>query len=321
MNGKTKEEIKMKKTTMLLCIAAGVLLAGSCAKTIEAPQPEKMNITLTASIGAPGTKTTYTEKDGGGLTVTWDDEEWISVIRVNEDGTYAGHDDISGTKIDDKNYAFKGAVTTKTDAQSYLCVYPSIGMSPHMFQNNLEPDKTEVLEYNGTESIAQKESGSTAHLKEADLMTGVPEFDEEGNATVSLERQIGILKLDISFPNTEEFVGKTIGLIAFMPAAGGLVPTPNLTITLKDGSAAPAESPFFLVSYMGPIPFGGRLIAYAPFGPCTMSAGSYDIYIHTGEEDYKIATIEGSSDVVIERGCMSTLTIDKSDPDAWSVSH
>lgn len=310
----------MKKSMMLLCMAAGVLLAGSCTKTMENRQPQKMNITLTASIGNPGTKTSYSEKDEGGLTVKWDDEEWITVILVNADGTYAGYDNISGTKIDDKNYAFKGTVTAKTEGQNYLCVYPSFGMSQYTYPNSgtLEKDVTEVLEYNGTDAVAQDASGSTTHLKKTDLMTGVPVMDDEGNAEVTLERQIGILKLEIAFPNTENFVGKTIGLIAFMPVDEAVTMTPNLNIALKDGSVTPVGSDFLLVSYFGSIPFGGKLVAYAPLGPCTMPAGTYKIVIQTGEEDFMSTIITGSSDVVVEKGRMSTLKIDKSSEADWS---
>ena len=116
----------MKKYGMILALAAGVLLAASCEKVNNDLPSGKVNMTLTASIANPETKTSYNDADGK-ISVTWSGEEKISVLIVNDDGTIAENCVLTYSgPSDQKEITFTGSVSTKLSEQKYVCVYPAL---------------------------------------------------------------------------------------------------------------------------------------------------------------------------------------------------
>lgn len=301
----------MKMRVMMLALAAGVLLVASCGKNIDNPQPNTLDITLKARVAnsAPATKTTYTDPGDGSLSVQWEASEYLSVLTIDSDGVIVRNETIeySGPAGDDA--LFKGTVTALGEGQSYLCVYPKI--NSYVILGGGAGDSW--FDFDGTDSVVQTANKDASHLAKADLMTGVPTFTGD-EADVTLTRQIGVLKLVMQFPS--DLIASQLGLIAFMPKEGQKL-YPNLHVSQLANpeptvKAIAKDAGFLLVSFGGIVPADGKVVAYAPIAPGTILTGKYEIVIQTGETDFKNIVMTCPEEVVIEKGKMTTLSIDAS---------
>ena len=319
MNGKTKEEIKMKKTTMLLCIAAGVLLAGSCAKTIEAPHPEKMNITLTASIANPGTKTEYAEKAGGGLSVTWSAGDQMSLLVIGSDGTVVSNTVLENQSGAAKDAEFTGTIPTLAEGQRYLCVYPALSgeltdlkSSAGWVKYDAEGKKLVYDPYPEDQQFYVNSTLGTWQnaFKEADLMVGVPDISGTA-ANVVLERQIGVLKLIIKITDDLKAVPFTLCGLVNAAHAKSFVTSMESELSAGTTAFAGTAKPMAAAAFNTPLDTSaGELAVYLPFGPGSIPAGAYQVAIADMENDvYRVGVISATAAVPIVAGQMTTLTI------------
>lgn len=303
----------MKKYRMFLALAAGVLLAASCEKANTDLPSEKVNMTLTASIANPETKTLYNDAGDGKLSVTWSDEETISVLIVNADGTIAKNCLLTYSGASgEKEITFTGSVDTKSSEQKYVCVYPALQENGTDYKS-----KTGALRYHdgilnyetvGTEDLVQGDF-TPASLKDADFLTGTPE-EVTGGYNVVLTRHIGILKLILKVPT--EFSGKVL-------AGAGIITTgkkfaTNLDMNLYTQTCAlrTDENAVIMLNYLN-IPDSGQLVIYMPMGPCVLPEGTYTFGV-LGQITKISDGIDttGKGTVEIKAGYMTTLTVDAS---------
>lgn len=318
-NGKTKEESKMKKTMLMLCAAAGMLLAGSCTKTMENPQPQKMNITLTASIANPGTKTEYAEKAEGGLSVTWSTDDKMSLLVIGSDGSVVSNTVLVNESGAVKNAEFTGTIPTLAEGQKYLCVYPALSGELNDLKSNAGWVKYDVegkkLIYNPYPEDQQFYVNETLGtwqnaFREADLMVGVPEISGSA-AHVVLERQIGVLKLIIKITDDLKTTAFTMcGLINALHV-NSFVTSMESDLSAGTTTFTGTAMPMAAAAFRAPLDASaGELAVYLPFGPGSIPKGTYQVAIADMENEvYRVSIVSPTEDVQIVAGQMTTLTI------------
>lgn len=305
----------MKNYGMMLALAAGVLLAASCEKANNDLPSGKVNMTLTASIANPETKTLYNDAGDGKLSVTWGGEETISVLIVNDDETIAKNCPLtySGTS-GLKEITFTGTVDALSSGQKYVCVYPALEKNGTDYKSSKGALRYHegVLNYEttGTEDYVQGDF-TPDNLKDADFLTGTPEA-VSGGYNVVLTRHIGILKLVVTVPG--EFKGKVLqgaGIITTgseKPFATNL----NMNLFTQTYSLKKDENAFIMLNLLN-IPDSGQLILYIPMGPCVLPEYTYSIGV-MGQINKMSAGIDttGKGTVEIKAGYMTTITVDAS---------
>ena len=313
----------MKKTSILF--AALLLAAVSCTKEGNDSGPKKMDITLTASIADLQTKTVYTDPADGTLKMDWEATgETISVVTYDATNGIIRNEVLTGTKSG-TDCLFSGTVTELESGQKYLCIYPALSGPTTIGGKTCYTSEKGALQYVVEDKkftfthdkVKQEKNGSTDHLKYADLLTGEPTFSG-GNAVVSLEHQIGVLKVVLSL--TPEYMGRYLNGFkitdSYTPSF-----TPDLKVTdFSSFAFIPGESLFSLTEVLDGENFivGLDLMAtfYIPMAPCTIPADGY----------YRITVTEGITDksinknppvaVNIEKGKMTTLKI-SGGSDVW----
>ena len=310
----------MKKTMLMLCAAAGMLLAGSCTKTMENPQPQKVNITLTASIANPGTKTEYAEKAEGGLSVTWSDGDKMSLLVIGSDGSVVSNTVLENQSGAVKDAEFTGTIPTLGEGQKYLCVYPALSgeltdlkSSAGWVKYDAEGKKLIYNPYPEDQQFyVNKALGTWQNaFKEADLMVGVPEVSGPA-ANVVLERQIGVLKLIIKIPDELKAVPFT--LCGLVNAAYAKCFVTSMESDLSAGTTSFTGTGVSMAAAAFNTPLdtsAGELAVYLPFGPGSIPKGTYQVAIADMENDvYRIGVVPTTESAVpIVAGQMTTLTI------------
>ena len=211
-------------------ILAGLALVASvsCNKQLTpAENPETKSgrpVTLTASIGDPGTKLSYeTNEDGTVLKGSWDAEEAVSVVLEKSAHsfevytfTYSGSagqrtvtfscEDFPELEEGDKLYivypAFEGSSTGSTGKVYY--------------SKSFCPDGTPLLQmsaFSGTLQVAldgcvtQSANGDVSHLANATILyDSNASVDEDGNLSANLTPITSLFKVEMTFP--KEIVGE-----------------------------------------------------------------------------------------------------------------
>lgn len=319
-NGKNKEESKMKKTLMTLCAAVVVLLPSSCSKTIETPQPKKIDITLMASIGNSGTKTEYTDPADGSLSVTWSAEDEMSLLVINGDGEIVSNTVLVNQSGAVKNADFTGTIPLLAAGQKYLCVYPALKGELTDLESDegwlkYDATKTKLVynPYNEDYQFYVRERHGTWQkaFKGADLMIGVPEIIDASTADVVLERQIGVLKLVVTVPALfTEVAPDLLGLQKmtkkdFTISLNADLSTDAVSFVAGDtfqGISAAFDSAQDVSS--------GKMVVYLPLPPCTLTKGTVYLSMASFEHDlFRVAEINSTVDVEIQAGKMTSLTV------------
>ena len=320
----------MKKIVMILALAAGVLLAASCGKTIEVPQ--QTGFTLTASIAnpAPSTKTTYNDSGEGTLSVGWAAEEKLSlVIWDPSEGIIKNYILTSSGTDGNKNRDFSTDETVDplASGQKYFCIYPAMTTSTDGYYK-YETAYSEPLVYDKsnkkltyTATAVQTGTSSPAHLKDIDLLMG--EATVSGNsASVVLQRQVGVLKLVIKVPSEWRTAEKTFqgfSLLSMTPFFYGEMEADFSTGKFNNLTE---KVPFILVQFSSPVPSpsSDQFIIYVACGANTLEK-DYSFFptfmIEEGHGFRHKSGIKASVDIPIEVGKMTTLTIDASGSDEW----
>lgn len=206
---------------------AGIALASalSCNKT-EAPAPQGRPLTVTATIGSPDSKTTYTP-DGNLMKVEWEASESISVISVDASGNVKTIDTFTYSGAPGKSATFTGTLSAgATDRLKVL--YPAlecyngtdygtplpVGMSSYYMRviSDVAVGFPEC-KFDAFNRFTQASSGSTAHLAGAMVLEGTGTVT--GNELdVAMSHLGSVLRLDMSFASWD--VGKEIDQIVLL---------------------------------------------------------------------------------------------------------
>lgn len=312
----------MKKNGMMLALAAGVLLAASCGKTIDNPQPRKMDITLTASISNPETKTEYTDPGDGSLSVTWSDGDKMSLLVIKGDGEIVSNTVLENQSGAVKNAVFTGLIPELEAGQRYLCVYPALEGELTDLKSNegwLSYDASEKkLVYNPYNSdfhffVRDRHGSWQKAFKEADLMIGVPEIDG-GTANVVLERQMGVLKLVVTVPAVFSGVAPDFCGLQKLSASDFVIEmSADLSadvisfVNVYEGVSKAVSGGFESAQDVS----SGKMVVYLPLAPCTLTKGTVYVSLASFAQDiFRVAEIDNTTvDVEILAGKMTTLTI------------
>lgn len=320
----------MKKYRLFLALAAGVLLAASCGKTIEVPQ--QTGFTLTASIAnpAPSTKTTYNDPADGTLSVGWAEEEKLSlVIWDPSEGIIKNYILTSSGAAGDKDRDFSTTETVQelASGQKYFCIYPAMTTENDAYIKYVT-EKTEPLVYDKsnkkltyTATAVQTGTSSPAHLKDIDLLMG--EATVSGtSASVVLQRQVGVLKLVVKVPSDWKATEKTFQqflLISMVGFSNGVMEA-DFSTGIFNSLADKVQMFPVIFSDPVPVPDSNQFTLYAACGTNTIPKGTIvaGFMIKEGE-GYSHEGFMNPSDIPIEVGKMTTLTIDAIDPSVWNL--
>ena len=309
----------MKKYGMMLVLAAGVLLAASCEKVNNDLPSGKVNMTLTASIANPETKTLYNDAGDGKLSVTWSGEETISVVIVNADGTIDKNCPLtySGTS-DLKEITFTGTVDALSSGQKYVCVYPALEADGSDYKSSTRTltyhDGILKYEVLGTAEHMEQKGFTPENLKDGDFMTGTPE-EVSGGYNVVLTRHIGILKLVMKVPSA--FIGESVMMAGILsmgsPSLKPFPTTMKMNLSSQTGEWVYDENAIIPLKMLPKIPDSGELVLYLPMGPCSLPEYGYSMgVVGTIEKMSDIIDTTGKDVVEIKAGYMTTLTVDAS---------
>lgn len=310
----------MKNYGMMLALAAGVLLAASCGKTIEVPQQTGFTLTATIANPASETKTTYTDPNDGTLSVGWAASEKMSLLICDPaSGIVKEYDLTSSGSAGDKNRDFStsGTIDALTGSQYYLCVYPALSSSSILKYDNT--NKILVYKPYGSDGYLPVSDGGAINLNKTDLMIGKPVITGT-TASVQLERQIGVLKVILKVPTEMKGIQLQLaGLLA--PSTSGFVSKMEYDLTTAPASFVSSDlSDSIRAQYSGPltIPESCEITIYFPLPASSLPAGkTYSILL--GKNLANAATYDlTSKEVVIETGKMATLSIDCSNKAGWS---
>ena len=319
----------MKKRVMMLALAAGVLLAAACEKVSNEPQT---GFTLSATIANPttGTKTTYTDPGDGSLKVGWEDNEKLSLLIWDPTDGVIKNYVLTGTKIDDKNCDFSTTETIDalTGSQKYFCIYPALTEgdldTDSEIKNSGEnliykkADKKMVIQ---TEAM-QGANASPAHLKNMDLLLGEPTISG-GDASVVLQRQIGVFKLVINVPEQWRTDEETFQAIMLMnPSVEFFISEMEAdfsTGSFMNISESATQGPVMYFKIAKPVPETNQFVLYFAVGACSIPMGTYyPMFMCEEGIGYRHTTgLALSTDILLPVGKMTTLTIDASDSDKW----
>ena len=313
----------MKKYGMMLALAAGVLLAASCGKTIDDPQ--QTGFTLTATIANPAleTKTTYTDPNDGTLSVGWAASETMSLLICDPvSGIVKEYNLTSSGSAGDKNRDFStsGTIDALTGSQYYLCVYPALSSSSILKYVNT--DKKLVYKPYDSDGYLPVSDGGAINLNETDLMIGKPVITGT-TASVQLERQIGVLKVILKVPT--EMKGIQLQLACLLaPSTSGFVSKMEYDLTTAPASFASSDDlgASIRAQYIGPltIPESCKITIYFPLPASSLPAGkTYSILLGKSISDGATYDLTSKA-VVIETGKMATLSIDCSSKGGWSFT-
>ncbi len=314
----------MKKIVMILALAAGVLLAASCGKTIEVPQ--QTGFTLTASIAnpAPSTKTTYNDSGEGTLSVGWAAEEKLSlVIWDPSEGIIKNYIlTSSGTDGDkDRDFSTDETVDPLASGQKYFCFYPAMTKEDEeyiMYEADDLPRLFYTKEHKTLSYLVQSGASSPAHLKDIDLLMGEPTVSGT-SASVDLERQVGVLKLVINVPSEWRIQEKVLFQGFLMDSPLSAFFCDRLEADFRAGtfinSAEKVDHFKVLFSDPVPVPESDQFVFYVTCGANTLFEKGKQFMLAFKTEDglFMHPGIQASSDVPIEVGKMTTLTLNVTD--------
>ena len=245
----------MKRLNYIIAAGLSLVAAAACNKQVSpaAEQPEVKagrTMTLTASIGDPGTKLSLTEnEDGTVLKSTWDAEEELSLVvtkRIDNDApvqvtgvyTFSYSGEAGKRSVD-----FVCTEAPELDGtENLMVIYPAVKYDEEQdkYVSDFKyPDDLELVSVYSSKNSAGKKlwywaknvivRGTTyqyadndyEHIAQTTVLASVdPELDAAGNLSVKLLPQSSVLKATLTFP--EEAAGtKIYGVLLHTDDAAG----------------------------------------------------------------------------------------------------
>ena len=180
----------MKKIIFVLCLA--LLAAAACRKETPAPEAkEGIPMTISAAIEAP-TRTNY-EEVGNNINVTWEMEEYITVVSLGDAGITAV-DEFTSSGEGGRDIANFTGTWNGNEGDKVICLYPAITTLPGLY-SGVEVGSSEI-QYNHYNDI-NLGNNDPSSLNYFDVMTGdVTIGTRSVTANVVFRRQIVVFKMN-----------------------------------------------------------------------------------------------------------------------------
>lgn len=191
----------MKRIINILTMAAfAVVFLNSCQDS-EIPEEKKGKpLTIHASIDTPQNTRTAYELTSTGMTVSWNEEEAITVISFDESGITAVDKFFSTGENGRKKADFSGT-WTGNEGDQIICLYPNIDSyaGTSLFEN-VNVGFPFIVLRELTTPLGPLEHEDPSTLKDADVMVG--EVTIHGDfASVNLKHQISIFEIEATCKN------------------------------------------------------------------------------------------------------------------------
>lgn len=191
----------MKRIINILTMAAfAVVFLNSCQDS-EIPEEKKGKpLTIHASIDTPQNTRTAYGLTPTGMTISWNEEEAITVISFDESGITAV-DKFFSTGEDGRKKADFSGTWTGNEGDQIICLYPDIDSyaGSSLFEN-VNVGFPYIVLRELTTPLGPLEHENPSTLKDADVMVG--EVTIHGDfASVNLKHQISIFEIEATCKN------------------------------------------------------------------------------------------------------------------------
>lgn len=197
----------------LIISAMAIVAISSCQKDIV---PENMGVELTISTSiatpAPETKTSYVYNAGtqaGTISTSWDATEKITVVSIGDDGITAVNEFTSTGTAGREKADFSGTWTGNA-GDKVICLYPAVSVASRY--SGVTVGSTSII-INFASPVPNINVGNA--IKDYDIMIGDVNISD-GNASVTLQRQISVLKLGVH----GDFYPHESGYLRYLTALG-----------------------------------------------------------------------------------------------------
>lgn len=191
----------MKRIINILTMAAfAVVFLNSCQDS-EIPEEKKGKpLTIHASIDTPQNTRTAYELTSTGMTVSWNEEEAITVISFDESGITAV-DKFFSTGEDGRKKADFSGTWTGNEGDQIICLYPNIdSYAGTSLFDDVNVGFPFIVLRELTTPLGPLEHEDPSTLKDADVMVG--EVTIHGDfASVNLKHQISIFEIEATCKN------------------------------------------------------------------------------------------------------------------------
>ncbi|SEF91917.1 hypothetical protein SAMN05216354_2111 [Xylanibacter ruminicola] len=191
----------MKRIINILTMAAfAVVFLNSCQDS-EIPEEKKGKpLTIHASIDTPQNTRTAYELTSTGMTVSWNEEEAITVISFDESGITAVDKFFSTGEKGRKKADFSGT-WTGNEGDQIICLYPDIdSYAGTSLFDDVKVGFPFIILRELTTPLGPLEHEDPSTLKDADVMVG--EVTIHGDfASVNLKHQISIFEIEATCKN------------------------------------------------------------------------------------------------------------------------
>ena len=213
------------KKILYFAVAAAMVVASCSNEEVVTPQNE--TFTITATIGNPESRTSYTDETAEankGLKVNWEANEKITVAKL-EGGTLKEVYQFTSTNAAGATATFIAPTGfVKDEKATYMAFYPPIeecttyshnhsgiyysslpnGSWKDYMNHGEEGFKMNVnstyLTLNLNNIMQQTSNNDMSHLKHYDLMTSDVDFNSN-NASINFKKQTAILKFNLTIPD------------------------------------------------------------------------------------------------------------------------
>ena len=267
----------MKGLNYLILAGLSLVAAISCNKQLApADEPEVKTgipMTLTATIGSPDTKLSFTE-NGNVLKGSWDAEESISIVSLDDEGRVLTIDKFTSSGAEGRKSAeFSGELSANA-GETLVAVYPALVDRVEVQGDWRTPESNlrgfkfgEYTMYFSTDGMRQTADADYSHLAEEPIMINACEISEEGQLVVNLTPYQSILKVDLTIGG--ELPEKVYGIKIESVSDSDVFASGYACIWPVDQLSAREDTELFLGEYGNGIevPESGKLTLYVPFVP------------------------------------------------------
>ena len=186
--------------TILTMTAFAVVFLNSCQDSQIPEEKKGTPLTIHASIDTPQNTRTAYDLTSTGMTISWNEEEAITVISFDENGITAVDKFFSTGEQGRKKADFSGT-WTGNEGDQIICLYPNIdsyaGIS--LF-DNVDVGSPFIILRQVSIPLGPLEHEDPSTLKDADVMVG--EVTIHGaSASVNLKHQISIFEIEATCKN------------------------------------------------------------------------------------------------------------------------
>ena len=186
--------------TILTMTAFAVVFLNSCQDSQIPEEKKGTPLTIHASIDTPQNTRTAYDLTSTGMTISWNEEEAITVISFNENGITAVDKFFSTGEQGRKKADFSGT-WTGNEGDQIICLYPNIdSYAGTSLFDNVDVDSPFIILRPLPIALGALKHENPSTLKDADVMVG--EVTIHGDfASVNLKHQISIFEIEATCKN------------------------------------------------------------------------------------------------------------------------